>query len=420
MLQAVLSFQCFSIRNERKLLGGEAAGTVSLRNPAYLLAKLHSPEAPDDTKILPLVTLTEHGQSKWFIHYRQYPVPDESSFRLLALLPNDERDRPAGLHVAGALGRELGARSDPYVRSRARRLWESVLLPLAKASRFASRAPFELVDVGCGSGHLAARLSSRFVAWSLAADLLPELHIRLIERAEGDPRVAFRSEKLAPYVRAMTFVQADYKTWLAERAQLPSTLGIRIGLVAKVFDLASTIDIRKVGTDELPLSPAERRSMSRQTYLPERCLAQGGLGPDGLIVSKLRTPLRDGHAYVQPSLTRYYGGFLVATSQLSGSSIASDEPWLPVREFDQRCLIAADGTSVLQRLLQHCAYVVVEDQDMAPDDLLRHMRAFSLSDVAVLDMTKTMGLVSNYSYLLWRNGEPLPSVEGDRIWQHPG
>jgi hypothetical protein len=84
--------------------------------------------------------------------------------------------------------------------------------------------------------------------------------------------------------------------------------------------------------------------------------------------------------------------------------------------LDQECLIAADGSSVLERLAQQCSYVIVEDQDMRPEDVLRHVRGFTLYDLAVLDMTEAMGLVSNYSYLMWQTTKPAPAVEGERIW----
>ncbi len=115
-------------------------------------------------------------------------------------------------------------------------------------------------------------------------------------------------------------------------------------------------------------------------------------------------------------MTRYYEA-LAATTRAPLPSLATrDTAWLPVRVFDQECLIAADGSSVLERLAQQCSCVIVEDQDMRPEDVLRHLRRFSLYDLAVLDMTQTMGLVTNYSYLMWFTTEPAPPVEGERIW----
>jgi hypothetical protein len=417
ILQAVVSFQCFAIRDASHILGGEAAGTITLRSPAYLLSKLAKPEAANDAKNLPLVGLQDFGrpQLKWFLHYRQYPVPD-SSFRLLTLLPNDKRVRGSALEVAGALGRELGARPDPYARSRAQRLWEGLLRPIAEAHYSSERAPLELVDVGCGHAHLSAWLSSQFVAWCLAADLVPELRAWLIERAKVDPKAVFQHEKLAPHVRALTVVQSDYRSWLSQQRPLPVPTGLRIGLVAKVFDLASSMTVERINTHMLPLDPDEHAAMAKGEHLPVHCLSRIDSGSTGLVVSSSRVSEGDGHAYIQPSLTRYYEAFAVANGRRTPDVPAPNVAWLPIRVFDQECLIAANGLSVLERLTQHCSYVIVEDQDMRPDDVLHHLRAFSLHDLAVVDMTRTMGLVSNYSYLMWQTSQPAPPVDGNRIW----
>ncbi len=417
ILQTVVSFQCFAIRNTSHVLGGEAAGTISLRNPAYLLAKLAKPEVANDAKNLPLVGLQDFGrpQLKWFLHYRQYPVPD-SSFRLLTLLLNDKRVRGPALEVAGALGRELGARPDPYARSRAQRLWEGVLRPIAEGHFSTKRAPLELVDVGCGNAHLAAWLSSQFVAWCLAADLVPELRAWLIERTQVDPKVVFQHEKVAPHVRALTFVQSDYRSWLSQQCPLPTSTGLRIGLVAKVFDLASSMTVERINTRTLPLDPDERATIAKGRHLPKHGLSPIDPGGAQLVVSSSRASEGDGHAYLQPSLTRYYEAFALDSGGRTADIPAPNVAWLPIRVFDQECLIATNGSSVLERLTQECSYVIVEDQDMRPEDVLRHLRRFSLYDLGVFDMTRAMGLVSNYSYLMWSTTQPTPPVEGERIW----
>ena len=134
------------------------------------------------------------------------------------------------------------------------------------------------------------------------------------------------------------------------------------------------------------------------------------------MVSKCRISVSDGHAYVQPSLTRYYQALLAMTGQARDESGTTEDAWLPIRSFDQQALVANDGSSVLARLAQECSYVVVEDQDLRAEDVLRHMRTFCLNQLAVLDMTQAMALTSNYSYLIWKTAEPMPSMAGTRIW----
>jgi hypothetical protein len=99
---------------------------------------------------------------------------------------------------------------------------------------------------------MAAKLCARFVAWSRDANLTPTLRVWLVERSSGDLRIAFRNEFLAPHIGALQFIQADYRSWLGGGRSLPGPSGLRIALVAKVFDLASSMDVDRISTRALP------------------------------------------------------------------------------------------------------------------------------------------------------------------------
>src|SRR3990172_11314200 len=70
-LQAVLGFECVTINEGAFGPEGGAAGTTTLRNPCYLMAKLKWPDAPDDTRFHPLI-LAGDGRPGLFFHYRRY------------------------------------------------------------------------------------------------------------------------------------------------------------------------------------------------------------------------------------------------------------------------------------------------------------------------------------------------------------
>jgi len=79
-------------------------------------------------------------------------------------------------------------------------------------------------------------------------------------------------------------------------------------------------------------------------------------------------------------------------------------------------LVTNDGKSVMNRLVEECAYLIVEDADLRPCDLVDHMKAFSLTSVEVLDMTQAMKLKANYAYVMWRRPNWRPPLEGVQIW----
>ena len=416
ILQAVLGFECFPIRDLSPARGGECAATTTLRNPAYLLAKLKAPRAEDDTRFLPLVTLDDGKAGRLFFHYRQFRVAKSPPLALLALLPNDSGLRLAGVRLAANLGRALHSNPDPYARQRGSRLWRHVLQPLVeKVMAESPGVSLEIVDVGSGSGRLAFEVCRRYVEWGIRDGPEPLLRLWFVERSGNDPSALFRDKSIHRYVRGLTVLPSDYHEWLGKFPPLPTPSGLRVGIVSKVFDLASTFVIDQASVRELDLGPVQQANGRDAEYLPTNCLASDGAGPEALIVSDSRTPVERGHMFPQLSLGVYYRGLSI----VAGSAEATDPagpPALPVRTFDPRALAAADGSSVLEHLCRQCTYVVVEDQDLRPKDMLDHLRAFSLRRVAALHLTRAMDLKANYCYLLWGTGSRRPPVEGERLW----
>lgn len=85
-LQTALGFECFAISSEvsdSEVLG---AGTCTLRNPCYLLAKLKMPNMPDDPQFLPLISVADTAKPELFYHYRQYALSADSPMSLLLFL----------------------------------------------------------------------------------------------------------------------------------------------------------------------------------------------------------------------------------------------------------------------------------------------------------------------------------------------
>ena len=63
-------------------------------------------------------------------------------------------------------------------------------------------------------------------------------------------------------------------------------------------------------------------------------------------------------------------------------------------------------------------YVVIEDADLRPQDLVEHMKTFSLHSITIKDMTKVLGLTGNYAYVIWPKSKPKeePNLGGEWIW----
>jgi hypothetical protein len=116
------------------------------------------------------------------------------------------------------------------------------------------------------------------------------------------------------------------------------------------------------------------------------------------------------------SLTEFYRALQLASSSASENWEQDEGVWLPLRAFDSDSLVTSNGASVLSRLLDHCDYLIVEDADLRPRDLVEHLRTFSPQNAAAEDITSVMHLTGNYAYILWSRGQRAPELGGERLW----
>jgi len=189
-----------------------------------------------------------------------------------------------------------------------------------------------------------------------------------------------------------------------------------VALASKIFDVSSRFSIDRFRTDVLSSAVVNPRVLEDDRYMPERCLAPNGEGPNALQMSTSRVAVPEGHVFPLASLSRYFQSLRLVSQAGADGDAEEDGLWLPVRSLDPESLVAIDGASVIGRLLEQCDYLIVEDADLRPVDLVNHLRAFSLERAVVHDMTRAMKLTGNYAYVLWTRGRDEPQLEGVRIW----
>ena len=238
--------------------------------------------------------------------------------------------------------------------------------------------------------------------------------VEIQSRADSGVARFFRTVDLRNAIDSLMFLGDDYRAWLARRQPLPGSSGLRIALVSKLFNNLSRFSVCMLRTDVLTSRVVDPASFKNGKHLPAHCLAPNGPGPEALLVSNSRVDLAPGRTFAQASLSGYYK----ALRLIEGGEVEAPEDgmFLPLRTLDPECLITLDGASVLARLLEHCDRVFIEDADLRPADLKEHLRMFSLNEVAVSDMTKTLGLSSNHAYLLWPRDSEESQLGGERRW----
>lgn len=252
--------------------------------------------------------------------------------------------------------------------------------------------------------------------WANLAGLSPRLRLWFVDLCLADPSRLFRAAHLRNSIDSLMFLGDDYRGWLGRPRPLPTSSGLRVALVSKVFDVQSHSSICNTRTDVLKSGVVDLESIKEGRHLPAYCLAPEGSGPETLMVSYSRIALEQGRTFAQVSLSEFFGALRLTSGADQEKEMEEDSVCLPLRAFNRQCLVASDGASVLGRLLEHCDYLIVEDADLRPEDLIAHLRTFSLRRLVVCDMTKAMGLTGNYAYVLWPRESAEPQLGGERLW----
>ncbi len=416
-LQVTLGFECFGITSASSS-EVSAAGTSTLRNPCYLLAKLKMPDALDDPQFLPLITVAGARKPELFYYYRQYNLAADSPMVLMFYPAVSEANRPKSFRLIKTLAGSVGYSVDPRTRERAQRLCRGIVGPLMEANKLIEPGAsyVEFVDVGAGSGSLVSAVCREIR--QTAAPMRSRLRFQLwfVDLETSDPARFFRAKNLRGLVDSPMYLGSDYRAWLSEPEPLPKANGIRIAFVSRLFNNLSVFNIRRLSEGECHLVMDAEPTVSRSmTCLPSACLAPGGRGPESLHISNSRVTTRDGRTFAQASLTQFcLGLFRLGTTDQGNRTM--DGLFLPVRTFNPNSLLTLDGRSVISRLVDVDDYVVIEDADLRPRDLVDHMTMFSLQSSVVYDITRALGLTGNHAYVVWSKAKVNPSLAGERIW----
>jgi hypothetical protein len=416
-LHMALGFECFGITSSASKSEVLGAGTCTMRNPGYLLVKLKMPDALDDPQFLPIITVTGDEKPELFYHYRQYTLsPDSPASILFYPIASVER-RTASFKLINSLAGGVSYGIDPRTRERAKRLYHKIIRPILETDHLTDSGSLwlEFVDIGAGSGGLTSAICRQI------HDAGFKLKFRLwfVDLEPADPARFFGDKKSRGVVDSLLYLGDDYRSWLSRGKPLPAADGLRIALISRLFNNLSRFSIQHInGSGSNPPSEKMAISPDSDAHLPHRCLAANGKGVEALVISNTRLALANGRTFAQASLSDFYRGMYIISRRGSTADISKEGIFLPVRSFSPECLVTSGGGSVISCLVENCDCVVIEDADLRPQDLVEHMRTYSLHSIAIRDVTKALGLMGNRAYVVWprNNSKKEPDFGGEPIW----
>jgi hypothetical protein len=422
-LRRVLGFECFGISNagSGSVL---AAATSTVRNPAYLLTKLRTPAVLDSGEHLPLIPTSTSAPGQLFYHYRQHRLSHDSSSTILSYLDVDHGNRSQSFHAVALLEEAIAAGTDPFAVERAARMARAGVLDYmcdwVAAGNQHNEVTVELVDLGAGSGLVAAKLCGEIAKCLARLDRASRFRIWFVDLSMSRPARFFASKGIAEYVDSIEVVASDYREWLDQHRFLPECSGIRLVLISRFLNNLSDFAIRCIEQDSASDIAGSLVMCGASEHEPTYCLAANGPGPERLVVSNARLWLETGRTFKQASLSRYFLGLRLATAsgrEDRAARIRDRCLHLPVRTFRPDCLLTRQGGSVLGTLGRQANLLAVQDADMRPSDLRAHCSSTQLDDLMVLDTSRHAGLRGHFSYLVAQRTDPLAvSLPGERIW----
>ena len=410
VLGSVVGFETFAIGTRAH--GTVAAGTSTLRNPAYLLARLRWPRGRDNPAYLPATCPFSDQTARVFLHYRQLRLAKDSPMSVLVYLAADLAERASSYAAIAEFEDAIGAGGDPFARERARRLWARVLEPslLALGTDPLDVRELEFLDVGGGSGALVSALAGEFATAAGRVGLdPPQVRFWSVDLNPARSKRASGFRALSRVFDSLMLVKRDYRAWLDEENALPKGTGLRIAVLAKLLHSASHVQVDRVRTDVLQRG-SEAGSSAIDVHDPVACLAPGGGGPKNLSVGATSVRARHGRWYLQRSLAAFHEALAIVRDARIAEQPEGMESAVSIR-FNPESLLTSSGRSVIEVLANRCDLVLIEDRDLAPDLLTQHLR--SLPQLAAFDFTRSLGLRGNYAYLVAR-ADQLSGAPGGR------
>jgi hypothetical protein len=174
--------------------------------------------------------------------------------------------------------------------------------------------------------------------------------------------------------------------WVEKNADKPQMF-FDVALLLRACDLFSRFSIDSMSYREANALIAQNKTcnlLDSQVLHPAELIENNN---PGRIEHRIcRFIFKNGWTFRQFSLSDYFKAIHV----VMGGQLAADEShiYVPLRVFDEDILVLPSGRSIIAQLLTMANQLVIEDADLMPCHLDRHLKQFALSNLSVQDLTE--------------------------------
>jgi len=389
VLHRVLGFECFSVT----LAVGQSAisaGTSSIRNPCYLLAKIKCPRACDDPKNLALITTPERNtNSSIFYHYRQYQLDKELNISLFLYPCNNLLKRHESFSTIEFLTSGFSGKPDPRSQPRADNITNLTIAPFLsglKSVEQKNNCELNILDVGGGTGILMSNICKRLL--SKYSDLLADRKFccTIVDLNLQNPVRYFRQGKIRRHLSFLGYEPMDYIEWLEKKVVVDGEVDFDFTLLCRLLNNASIFTIESTANWDLIKMLGERQLTRQQweqgKFLPQNYLGKNLASNGSVFLTNGRVELDSKSSFRHLSLTQYYEGLRIVGQGRSQATNKVSEVHYPVRSFNPNALLFASGKSILDKLCTISKLTVIEDVDMTSEQLRIHLQKHDLKHIA--------------------------------------
>jgi len=383
-LGRVLGFENFILKSHSSPMAF-AAATTSFRNPAFLSfyhigVRKHS---RNDPCLLPLIVATYENVTALFYHYRKQRILKNTDDNLLFFPVVELKSRTASFRGLDTLTENLVYQWDSRVEQRSHLLAEKILVPLLaqvpKAKTQNKRRALRILDIGSGVGLFTSKVISKVVNSGVLG--ARKIELSLLDILSVDPSKHFSTRAILPGLSKVEYISSDYIEWLS-RSNADRISKFDIVFLFRILHNLSLFKISARSMDSVHSKLSQDR-YPVFTHMSDYYSAISLLFPDMLVQE---------------------------TGSLNDSSL-----FQPSRVFNASSLITHDDSSLIEWMSKISEGILIEDGDLSPDVLAKHMYQHVQSNIKVYDLSRPLRLSINHIYWVTNSRNDFPLLS-EMIW----
>jgi len=427
LLHAILGFECAAARWPDQF-SASAAITSNVRNPVYLLSKLREPQAYDDPKFLPRITVwnpSQHanGKASLFFHYRQIKIDKTDGICLLAYPTVELSSRPNSFACIQNLISGLTHKKDPRCRRRSELISDGSIGPFFSgqsiSEEFRRTNEIKIADLGAGGGGVLRQICERLLEDHPHLTAGKKFSWTAVDVKFRNPGRHARNRRFRQHLSSLRWEQADYLSWIDRQPVSRNEKSFHVILLCRLLNNLSDFSIGWIDdwpqVQRLTLGKLAFKKWQHNSYRPHVCLGQKGFVPESLIASNSRVQLLRGSSFCQASLTDYYRALYRIEHDSFPKDANPQAIFFPIRRFKDSSLLLPSGESVVRKLAALGHLLVIEDVDCRAGELRRHLESHKLNHLAASDSTDRKRMRSS-RLLCVCSKEDRSRLPGKRIW----